>query len=64
MTEYLTISRHYLRRRARAQAERLMDDAARVMPDVGYRVLRLERGPYRWRVVSYVKEQKDPPKRA
>lgn len=56
MTEYLTISRHYLRRRARKVEQRLEEQEARLGLGIGYRVLKLERGPYRWRVVSYAKD--------
>lgn len=43
----VTVSRHYLRRRARTVAHRL-DHAD---PTHNYTVERAERGPFRWRVV-------------
>ena len=53
MTEYQTISSHFLRRRARTVANRLVAEEAKIHFGIGYRVLKLERGPFRWRVVAY-----------
>ena len=41
------VSHHFLRRRARAERATL----ERANPWLVYRVVRAERGPYRWRVV-------------
>lgn len=50
-----TVSRHYLRRRARARAARLNADWFAAQKGTAgaapYRVVRSERGPSRWRVV-------------
>jgi hypothetical protein len=51
MTQPLTISRHFLRRRARLQAEKLTASLP-VDSKVRYRVVPAHRGPFRWRVVK------------
>jgi hypothetical protein len=52
------ISRHFLRRRARAKA----DSCERQHPERLYAVLPAKRGPFRWRV--YQLEDGDPPVRS
>ena len=51
----MTVSHHYLRRRARAQARKQNVHAAKLRAGTqpwpyNYVVVRTERGPYRWRV--------------
>lgn len=43
----VTVSHHFLRRRARAKERKLEAQ----MPDGQFRVEKAQRGPYRWRVV-------------
>lgn len=47
----VTVSQHFLRRRARARAESL-NDLRTLDRHVAYRVVRARRGPFRWRVVK------------
>lgn len=56
MSAMHTVSRHYLRRRARARARELNADYLATREGSGtfsqpYRVEKAVRGPYRWRVV-------------
>ncbi len=48
------VSHHFLRRRARAACASL----ERAHPWLTYRVVRAERGPYRWRVVRVGRDPK------
>lgn len=51
MTTGRTYSHHLLRRRARAKAQKL----EALNPELDFRVLKSARGPWRWRVVAYIR---------
>ncbi len=51
----VTVSRHFLRRRARAK-ERALQIASGPGSKDYYRVVKARRGPFRWRVVRIVAE--------
>lgn len=55
MSEYETVSRHFLRRTARKRAQRLNGQAAERSKPYHYGVEKTQRGPYRYRVFRQFK---------
>jgi hypothetical protein len=55
MSEYETVSHHFLRRTARKRAQRLNEQATAARKPYRYGVEKTARGPYRYRVFRQFK---------